>query len=280
MLAGSEDIRLSLAGAQTKLPVVFDNGRIGIPKRNSPSTHIIKPAIAEAPGSVANEAFCMQLAAKLNVSVAEVQVYKIKQHEMLVVKRYDRTTSKTSKLQRIHQEDFCQAMAVAPETKYQNEGGPDLPDCFELVRASTKPSAPQTLKLLDAVFFNALVGNHDAHAKNFSLLYSADKPVLAPLYDILCTAIYPEFTPKMAMKIGSKYKFNQVLPRHWSQLATEVGLNDGLMQKRLQTLAATLPATASELRQQNKDWLESQAVSRVVDVIGSRCKQTLSRFAV
>src|SRR5690554_8174588 len=88
--------------------------------------------------------------------------------------------------------------------KYQNEGGPDLVQCFDLVRSATRPSAPQVLRLLDYVIFNALIGNHDAHAKNFSLLYSGKTPVLAPFYDTLSTAVYPTLTQKMAMKIRSE----------------------------------------------------------------------------
>jgi hypothetical protein len=57
--------------------------------------------------------------------------------------------------QRLHQEDFCQALGVVPEMKYQNEGGPDLAQCFDLVRRTTRPSAPQVLRLFDYVIFNA-----------------------------------------------------------------------------------------------------------------------------
>jgi serine/threonine-protein kinase HipA len=104
--------------------------------------------------------------------------------------------------------------------KYQNEGGPDLKACFALLRKATRPSAPQVLRLLDAVVFNALVGNHDAHAKNFSLLYAAGTPAtLAPLYDMLSTAVYDHLTPKMAMKLGSKYTVTEVQARHWGQFA-------------------------------------------------------------
>ena len=79
-----------------------------------------------------------------------------------------------------------------PDQKYQNESGPDLAQCFELLRQATRPNAPQVLRLLDYVIFNVLVGNHDAHAKNFSLLYSGARPVLAPGYDLLSTAVYAE----------------------------------------------------------------------------------------
>ena len=62
MLAGKEGLRLSLAGAQDKLPVVFDGDRIGLPRNGAPSSHILKPAIHAVEDSVANEGFCMALA--------------------------------------------------------------------------------------------------------------------------------------------------------------------------------------------------------------------------
>jgi serine/threonine-protein kinase HipA len=61
MLAGRDGIRLSLAGAQDKLPVVFDGERIGLPTGGQPSTHILKPAIAAVEGSIINEGFCLTL---------------------------------------------------------------------------------------------------------------------------------------------------------------------------------------------------------------------------
>ena len=69
------------------------------------------------------------------------------------------------------------------------------------------------IRLLDAVV-NALIGNNDAHAKNFSLLHTERTPTLAPLYDLLCTAVYPTLTGKMATKLGSKYLFSEVQERH------------------------------------------------------------------
>jgi len=102
----------------------------------------------------------------------------------------------------LHREDFCQALSVKPESKYQNEGWPSLAQCFELIRRVTRPSAPHVLRLLDYVIFNALIGNHDAHVKNFSLLHANGTITLAPLYDALSTVLYPELTAKMAMKIG------------------------------------------------------------------------------
>ena len=279
MLAGSEDIRLSLAGAQSKLPIVFDGNRVGIAKNNAPSTHILKPAIGSIADSVTNEAYCMRLAKAININTAAVSVHRVKDIECLVVERYDRMAA-TNVVTRIHQEDFCQALAVPPETKYQNEGGPDFAQCFTLLRTATKPSAVHVLTLIDAAFFNVLIGNNDAHGKNFSLLYNANHPTLAPLYDILSTAIYPEFSDKMAMKIGSKYNFDQLFPRHWSQFSQAANINEALLKKRLRKLVSNLPDKACELQRKTDDInFKKPIVSSIITVIEDRCETILARFA-
>ena len=278
MLAGREGIRLSLAGAQDKLPVVFDGDRIGLTKGGRPSTHILKPAIASVEGSVINEGFCLALAQAMGMPTAEAQIFQVQDRQVLLVTRYDRRAGDDGVPVRIHQEDFCQALGVVPELKYQNEGGPDLQACFELLRRATRPSAPQVLRLLDAVVFNALVGNHDAHAKNFSLLYEAGTaPRLAPLYDMLSTAVYDALTPKMAMKLGSRYKFNEVQSRHWDQFAQASALSKAQTKKRVLRMAQDLPGAARQL-QALPTFAGQPLVARIVAVIEKRSALTARRL--
>jgi serine/threonine-protein kinase HipA len=274
MLAGRDGIRLSLAGAQDKLPVVFDGQRIGLPKGGQPSTHILKPAIASVEGSVINEGFCLALALAMGMPTAQAQIFHVNNHPVLLVARYDRRSGDDGQPVRIHQEDFCQALGVVPEMKYQNEGGPDLKACFDLLRKATKPSAPQVLRLFDAVVYNALVGNHDAHAKNFSLLYAmGTAPTLAPLYDILSTAAYDHLAPKMAMKLGSKYKFAEVQARHWDQFAQAAGLSKAQTKKRVLRMAQDLPATAHRL-QADSPVANHPIVARIIALIEQRSALT------
>ena len=295
MLAGEEGLRLSLAGAQDKLPVVFERaedregGKIGLPMFGSPSTHILKPPIQGVDGSVFNEGFCMALAQAMKLDVAKTQIQHVAgqagQRDYLLVARYDRHHDRQAgspigmTSQRLHQEDFCQALGVAPETKYQSEGGPDLAQAFALLTRATRPSAPQTLKLLDFVVFNALIGNHDAHGKNFSLLYTAKGVVLAPLYDALSTAVYPTLTDTMAMKIGSKYKFSEVQARHWAQFATQAGLSPVQVKKRILALAQRLPPLAHvTLKSFEADGNSHPVLSQIVTLIEQRCALTLRRL--
>ncbi len=126
MLAGKDGLRLSLAGAQDKLPVVFDGARIGLPLNGMTSSHILKPAIRTVESSVINEGFCMALAQTMQLKPAKSKVHFVLDRSFLLVERYDRLIDKQGHRRRVHQEDFCQALGVVPEMKCQNEGGPDL----------------------------------------------------------------------------------------------------------------------------------------------------------
>ena len=282
MLAGRDGMRLSLAGAQDKLPVLFDGERIGLPRGNTASTHILKPAIAAVQDSVINEAFCMALAAAMGLPTAKTKIITVADRQVLLVGRYDRRLAKNTLWERLHQEDFCQALGIVPELKYQNEGGPDLKRCFELLRRATKPSAPQVLRLLDAVIFNALIGNHDAHAKNFSLLYAGEThniamPTLAPLYDLLCTAVYPTLTTKMAMKVGSTYRFSEVRKRHWERFALDAGLSGAQTKKRMMRIAQELPQAVGKL-QSEPAFSGNELINKIAALIEQRCALTLRRL--
>ena len=280
MLAGDDGLRLSLAGAQDKLPVVFDGQRVGLPRNGTPSSHILKPAIHAVEDSVANEGFCMLLAEVMGLRPAKACIHSVLGRSFLLVDRYDRVLHGEAQRHRLHQEDFCQALGVVPEMKYQNEGGPGMAQCFALLRSVTRPSAPQVLRLLDVAIFNALIGNHDAHGKNFSLLYGGRAPVLAPFYDLLATAIYPQLTPKMAMKLGSKYKFSELEAKHWEQFSEEAGLAKAATRKRLQQLASELPAAARKLQAAPQHGFAGNAVvEQIVQLIEQRCALTLRRLA-
>jgi len=171
-------------------------------------------------------------------------------------------------------------LAHPPEIKYQNEGGPDLAQAFDLLRRATRPS---TLRLLDFVIFNALVGNHDAHAKNFSLLHTqkneTSAALLAPLYDALSTAVYPRLTDKTAMKIGSKYKFSEVQARHWAQLATAAKLSPAQVKKRLLVIAKRLPSLALGTQADEEAQGSGPPVlGQIVTLIEQRCAPTIRRL--
>lgn len=237
MLAGEQGLRLSLAGAQQKLPVVLVNGRVALPAPGQPSTHILKPAIERLPGTSENEALAMRLAAALGLQVAPVEPRRTGERTYLLVARYDRDVGADGSIRRLHQEDFCQALGVAPERKYASEGGPIFRDCFDLVRRACATPAPAVLRLVDAAIFNVLVGNADAHGKNYSLLYGAGGIDFAPLYDLLCTAAYPDVHAKLAMKVGKRSTLEEFTPDTWDDFAREIGVGAPFVRRRSTMLA-------------------------------------------
>lgn len=194
MLAGEKGLRLSLAGAQSKLPVVFKDGAFWLPRDGTPSTHILKPELSEwFKGIVHNEHACMTLAKSLGIPVAETRIVEVGGIPCLLVTRYDRAIDgKTGRVRRIHQEDFCQALGRPPEQKYQSEGGPLAREIVRLLRSgwSTSP-ARDILAFVDLVVFNAIIGNADAHGKNYSMLYDGRTRRLAPGYDLVSTVCWP-----------------------------------------------------------------------------------------
>lgn len=230
LLAGEEGMRLSLAGAEGKLVVAMQDGDFCLPLDGSPSSHILKPPSPHFAGLVENE-FC--LAARVSLDVAAVELGTAGDTRFLQVERFDRQRLDNGQLARIHQEDFCQALEIPPELKYQQEGGPGLRKCFDLVRSVSAAPGPDILRLFDAVVFNFLIGNGDAHGKNFSFLYANGRARLAPLYDLVCTQAYPNLSPEMAMKIGDERKPGRVVPVSWRKFFQESGFGQAPAERRL-----------------------------------------------
>jgi serine/threonine-protein kinase HipA len=234
MLAGEDGLRLSLAGAQSKLPVLLIDGQIALPAPGQPTSHILKPPISRFEGTTENEYFCMSLASAIGMDVAPVEMRSVADRSFLLVTRYDRAVGTDSSVTRLHQEDFAQALGVPSHRKYASEGGPIFPDCFALLRRAATRPARDILKLLDAAIFNLIIGNADAHAKNFSLLHSSGGAImLAPLYDLLSTVIYPNLHVKLAMKIGGKAVLEDIEPRHWERFAADAQLGAPYVRTRV-----------------------------------------------
>jgi serine/threonine-protein kinase HipA len=233
MLAGEDGLRLSLAGAQSKLPVLLIDGQIALPAPGQPTSHILKPPISRFEGTTENEYFCMSLASAIGLDVAPVEMRVVADRSFLLVTRYDRAVDAGGSVTRLHQEDFAQALGVPSHRKYASEGGPIFPDCFSLLRRAATRPAREILKLLDAAILNLIIGNADAHAKNFSLLHRGGVITLAPLYDLLSTILYPNLHVKMAMKIGGKAVLEDIEPRHWEKFAADAQLGAPFVRTRI-----------------------------------------------
>ena len=270
LLAGTEGLRLSLAGAQDKLPVRLVDGCFALPLGTAASTHILKPATPDYEGLVFNEAFCLALANAAGLATAGCSVGRVADIDYLLSQRFDRRRER-GHVTRLHQEDFCQALGIPAELKYQVEGGPSLKRCFELLRSVSSAPVLDLGALLDAIVFNLIIGNNDAHGKNFALLYSADgRTRLAPLYDLVSTVFYPSLAPEMAMRVGGQRISDRVSAMDLERLAKETGLAPPLVRRRAVELAEIVLDKVNDVEQPN-------AVSEDMAVLVRKRAQTFER---
>jgi serine/threonine-protein kinase HipA len=280
LLAGEKGIRLSLAGAQKKLPVFYDEEHFYLGYGAFPSNYIIKPAIDNLDSTVENEAFCMALASEIGLDVPRTFIHQHEETRVLVVKRFDRAAV-TDGTKRLHQEDFCQALRTLPEYKYEAEGGPSLAACFELVRNVSIRSGKDVVSLLNWVIFNYLIGNSDAHGKNISLLLLPEGPMLAPFYDLLSTRIYAHYglAEGLAMKIGGESEPETIRRQHWELFAAEVGIKPRLVLTRVAEIAQRIQAIKPQLFKGAFAPFSCDALYRLVEFIGDHAEKTVRRLA-
>jgi serine/threonine-protein kinase HipA len=200
----------------------------------------------------------------------------VRDRMFLLVQRYDRSRDEDGVVRRIHQEDFCQALGVPTEIKYASEGGPNFKDCFGLLRRVAARPAVDVLKLLDAVIFNLIVGNADAHGKNFSILYDSDGPRLAPLYDLLATVAYPELSPKLAMRIGKRATLGEMDAKGWSAFAADAGVGVPLIRRRVSEISQAAIARANDVAGElMRPGLDEAALSRFSAMAADRAARCL-----
>lgn len=244
-LAGDSG-QFSLAGAQPKMPLLFDGGRWGIPSGATPTTHILKPpAQKDLDGFDINEHFCLRLASELGLAVADSTVETFDDQEALVVRRYDRQYDNDGRVVRLHQEDACQALAVSPIKKYENDGGPGAADVAALILRESENPGHDLGIFVDALALNWVIGGTDAHAKNYSFLLTPGSVQLAPLYDLISVLPYPSRLHyrqmKLAMRIDREYNIWKITKRHWEGLAVRCELDPGPLLDRVNELVAGIP---------------------------------------
>ena len=192
------EVRMSLAGAQPKFLLARFDGKWFEPLDGAASTHILKPT-ARWPHSAENESLIMHLARAVGLTDWSTWVEDIDGTSVLVVERYDRRTE-GKRVVRRHQEDLCQALGIRPVDKYQI--GRPSERMARLLRRSADSPCEANRELFMQVAFRAVVGDEDGHGKNYSLLLDHGSVRLSPIYDSLCTLVYPELSGTMATPIG------------------------------------------------------------------------------
>lgn len=274
--------RFSLAGAQAKTALHFDNGW-GLPTGRTPSTHIIKPAISDLADQDINEHMSMRAARLLGMTVPDSRVERFGDERAFVVTRYDRVRTIDGWM-RVHQEDMCQALGVVPDKKYEEHGGPGAADIARLIRDSvTRENAERDVeRFADAIIYNWLIVGTDAHAKNYSLLLAPGQVRLAPLYDLNSYLPYRgRKKPEMSMRVGShKSRPDLIGAEDWAAFAKSIGISNDYVTGRIKEMAAEAPSAFSDVGKADaiRD-IGSDLPGRLVDAVDewvARCIAAMS----
>jgi len=247
--------RISLAGAQEKTAICVIDGKIAMPEDNIPTTHIIKTALPKFIQSIQNEYICMKLARKIGIDVPDVEIRNIDGLEFLLVERFDRIINqycdgnvsniddytndcKTCKnhiqtqclrMKRILQEDFAQSLGVQSRDKYNVT----FKNCLWVLNQTTTPARTK-LEFVKRVVFNYIIGNTDAHSKNFSLSFHAPNDIsLTPAYDLLCTSVY-DCDQRIAMKIGKAKFYKDVTEKDWELFAQDIDISPKIVKSEIE----------------------------------------------
>jgi serine/threonine-protein kinase HipA len=283
---GTDTGQFSLAGAQPKTALHLDpaSSRWGVPSGRIPTTHILKPASGQYDGYAENEHFCLTLARELGMRAAVSSVIHPGGQPVIVVGRYDRLV-RDGRFLRIHQEDFCQALSIPPELKYQNDGGPSVKAVAALLRDNSSDPLADLHRFAAALAFNWLISGPDAHAKNYSLLIAPGSQVrLAPLYDLTSSLPYPALISphkaKLAMKIGSKYKIKDIARRHWESCARELGIPSPRLLEQIATMAELLPDAAIRAAHSiDRSGIKHPVIRRLIENLGPHVDACLGNLA-
>ncbi len=237
--AGDNPPRLSLAGAQDKAPVKYENGRFNIPLDNAISTHILKYRLRDINHVPAYETITMWTAAELKLDVCEIDYHKHEEESFTLSKRYDRVLTADG-LVRLHQEDFCQASGRSSSSKYEHEGGLTFAECLTLIREHSTQPLKDIPRLIQWQIFNFLLGNSDAHAKNLSFVYGQDNTTqLSPFYDLIAIHAWPRhvFNHDLALSIGGETNINKIKRSHWESVADDCGVSFKLFDSSIKHLS-------------------------------------------
>jgi serine/threonine-protein kinase HipA len=265
--------QFSLAGAQAKTALLFRDGRWGVPSGSTPTTHILKPAVAGLDDHDLNEHLCLDAARRAGLVAVRTRIGRFGEESAVIVDRYDRREVGGETV-RVHQEDLCQAFGLPPSRKYQNEGGPGPADVTKFLRQVMPPRVADdaVARFVDALIWNWLVAGTDAHAKNYSVLLANDQARLAPLYDIASALPYGTHEKKLrlAMKIGGDYEVSPYR-NTWPDAAHDLGLDPGDLVNRVRDLATLAPDVfADAAKAHDVEELHRPLPGKLVDLVADR----------
>lgn len=269
--------RLSLAGAQNKCPILLRDGHYFLPKGEAPSSHILKFEITDYRHLPAYETFTTYLAREIGLPTVDIELCSIRGQNYALVKRYDRVWGYDNKVQRLHQEDFCQALGYGHNQKYQEHGGPSFARCYQLVQSESTDPTTDTQNLLRWIAFNYLAGNSDGHAKNISLVYSGNGAIqLAPFYDLICTRAIERIDVRLSFSIGGQRDPGRITPTNWRTLAEQCDVRSQFLLKVVVDTAESLLDKLDGVKATFEDRYGAYpALQRIEQVVKQQCQCVL-----
>lgn len=283
-------VRLSIAGLQDKIAVFENDGALFLADGGGfASTVILKPAPLDPRFSdlPAIEHVCMCLAAAVGIPTARTRLLHVPE-PVLLVERFDRQRSADGRVQRLHIVDACQALGLAPELKYERAYGDqdtvkhlrDGASMRQLFGLSAMASSPLDMRsqLLNRVIFNVLVGNTDAHGKNWSFFIErrAGHLRLSPAYDLVdVEAVADEhMSTSFAMGIGDAFHLDELGAFQWASMAIECGLTPRTLATRIRALSTRMPKALEESRATlTQDGVRPALLDAMADRLQRRCQR-------
>jgi serine/threonine-protein kinase HipA len=202
--------RASISGVQPKLYAIREGDRFRPARQGESSTHIAKLPSPELDGIIELEHLTTRAAAALlpDDHVVSTTVASVEQvHGLcLLIERFDRIQAGT----KIHFEEFNQLLGRPAEARYEGSYG-------EMASFMAAHQAVQREQDIDRLFRRVLacilLGNNDAHMKNFALLYTREGFRLAPFYDIVAATLYPRSRTRASRCVWARAPIRGAWPR-------------------------------------------------------------------
>ena len=287
--------RFSLAGTQPKFPLARAGERWTWSNLKNPSTHIVKPSSDGLPSIGVVENAVMRLAVVCGIPAARSSLMRFAGEDAYVVERFDRRVLPNGEVKRVHVEDFTQSLGISRDDKY----AVTAKDVLCLLRKVDETGRLGS-RWVDQLIFNTLVGNCDAHVKNYSLFLEPERISLCPLYDSVCTLFWDEFSDTLAMSIDGKRRACDLSISDWSAEAAMDGFDQHAMVEKVARIAlsivgnmdavmASVPADVAEklrgcILDNNRELLRELGVCSSVcseaGVASSSPRKSVARYAV
>jgi len=261
-------LRFSLAGVQMKFSAIREGRGMTVPVQGRGGDWIVKLPAERFEGVPENEFLMMQLAQEVGLNVPETQLIGLGEiaglpeqvasfsGRALAVRRFDRTDDGS----RVHIEDFAQVLGLSPAEKY---GATNYDTMARVIDAVC--GVDDVDEFLRRLVFMVAIGNSDAHAKNWSLIYPDGRSArLAPAYDLVAVSLYEEIDKRlnrqMALRLGDINDSEAVSDATFLRLAERAGLDKERTSLIVRDQAQAIHAGWGRLKESQASILEPQLV--------------------